>query len=133
MGPMNNYSELVSEPAPPTPWNSPKTILCLSHLRWNFVYQRPHHLMSRAARRHHVLFVEEPIDDGDAPYLERRRDPSGVNVVVPHLAGRPALPTMRALLDDLVWAVPSTDLVLWVLHANGTRLLRAPARVCRGL
>ena len=87
---MNNYGESVSEPAPPTPWNSPKTILCLSHLRWNFVYQRPHHLMSRAARRHHVLFVEEPIDDGDAPYLERRRDPSGVSVVVPHLAGRRA-------------------------------------------
>ena len=113
MGPMNNYSALMSAPAAPTSWNSPKTILCLSHLRWNFVYQRPQHLMSRAARRHHVLFVEEPVDDGEVPYLERRRDPSGVTVVVPHLAGRPALPTMRELLDNLVWAVPSTDLVLW--------------------
>ena len=32
------------------------TLLCLSHLRWNFVYQRPQHLMSRFARTYQVLF-----------------------------------------------------------------------------
>ncbi|HVM29469.1 MAG TPA: glycosyltransferase family 1 protein [Candidatus Limnocylindrales bacterium] len=35
-------------------------IVCLSHLRWDFVYQRPNHLMARAAERHRVYFVEEP-------------------------------------------------------------------------
>ncbi len=36
-------------------------LLCLSHLRWNFVYQRPQHLMSRAAAYETVIFLEEPI------------------------------------------------------------------------
>jgi UDP-galactopyranose mutase len=37
-------------------------IVALSHLRWDFVYQRPQHLLSRAAAaRHRVLFVEEPV------------------------------------------------------------------------
>jgi len=32
-----------------------------SHLRWDFVWQRPQQLLSRLARRNDVLFVEEPI------------------------------------------------------------------------
>ena len=42
------------------------TLLCLSHLRWSFVYQRPQHLMSRFARDFNVLFAEEPIPTEDA-------------------------------------------------------------------
>lgn len=37
------------------------TILVFSHLRWNFVYQRPQHLLTRMAGWARVLFVEEPI------------------------------------------------------------------------
>jgi len=33
-------------------------ILCLSHLRWDFVFQRPQHLLSRLAARYPVVFVE---------------------------------------------------------------------------
>ncbi|KEQ52429.1 UDP-galactopyranose mutase [Sphingobium chlorophenolicum] len=36
------------------------TVICFSHLRWNFVFQRPQHLMSRFAARSRVLFWEEP-------------------------------------------------------------------------
>ncbi|HEX8639693.1 MAG TPA: UDP-galactopyranose mutase [Allosphingosinicella sp.] len=36
------------------------TLLCFSHLRWNFVFQRPQHLMSRFARTGRVVFWEEP-------------------------------------------------------------------------
>lgn len=39
--------------------SAPHVVLCLSHLRWNFVYQRPQHLLSRYARDNHVLFLEE--------------------------------------------------------------------------
>lgn len=37
-----------------------KLLLCFSHLRWQFVYQRPQHLMSRAAAEQSVIFFEEP-------------------------------------------------------------------------
>lgn len=61
-------------------------LICLSHLRWNFVYQRPQHLLSRCARSQRVFFIEEPIF---APNVEERlevtKHESGVWVVVPHL------------------------------------------------
>jgi UDP-galactopyranose mutase len=36
-------------------------LICLSHLRWDFVYQRPQHLLSRCAHERRVFFIEEPI------------------------------------------------------------------------
>jgi len=37
-----------------------QNILCFSHLSWNFVYQRPQHLLSRFARNSHIYYFEEP-------------------------------------------------------------------------
>ncbi len=39
--------------------NAPLVVFC--HLRWEFVTQRPQHLISRLAKNRKVLFVEEPI------------------------------------------------------------------------
>jgi UDP-galactopyranose mutase len=62
-------------------------LLCLSHLRWNFVFQRPQHLMSRFARERRVFFFEEPLpaEDKDVPRLDVRRTEEGVIVAVPRL------------------------------------------------
>jgi glycosyltransferase involved in cell wall biosynthesis len=66
-------------------------LICVSHLRWDFVYQRPQHLMSRAAKSQRVFFVEEPrVEDAigenkSTARLEIRRDESGVLVVMPFL------------------------------------------------
>lgn len=35
-------------------------LLCFSHLSWNFVYQRPQHLLSRFANIYRVFYFEEP-------------------------------------------------------------------------
>lgn len=35
-------------------------LLCFSHLRWGFVWQRPQHVLSRLAQRFDVWVVEEP-------------------------------------------------------------------------
>jgi glycosyltransferase involved in cell wall biosynthesis len=64
-------------------------LLCLSHLRWDFVFQRPQHLMSRFARQRRVYYVEEPIYDSTAPSLQTYVCPqTGVTVVTPHLTSR---------------------------------------------
>jgi UDP-galactopyranose mutase len=60
-------------------------IICFSHLRWNFVYQRPQHLLSRFAKHFRVFFVEEAIFDADTPYLDNSLSTEGVWIVVPHL------------------------------------------------
>src|SRR3954453_18246158 len=63
------------------------TIICFSHLRWNFVFQRPQHLLSRAARSYSVWYFEEPVFEACAhSRLEiRQDDASGVRVAVPVL------------------------------------------------
>jgi glycosyltransferase involved in cell wall biosynthesis len=58
-------------------------LLCFSHLRWDFVFQRPQHLMTRAARDRRVCYFEEPLTAA-VPRLDMRTV-DGVHVCVPHL------------------------------------------------
>jgi len=80
---------VVSEAEPSLPDPARPILLCFSHLRWDFVFQRPQHLMSRFARTMTVVFWEEPIDIGprETPYLKVRQavDYPKVRVVTPHL------------------------------------------------
>src|SRR6266436_6228322 len=60
-------------------------LVCLSHLRWDFVYQRPQHLLGRGAKQRRVFFVEEPVI-GEGPLrLDLTTREEGVTVVVPHI------------------------------------------------
>ena len=75
-------------------------LLCLSHLRWDSVFQRPQHLMSRCARERRVFFVEEPVA-AEADRVDVHRSPEGVMVVVPRLA-QPGAPDADARLQELL-------------------------------
>ena len=79
--------ETVAEHSAPDP--QPATLICFSHLRWNFVFQRPQHLMSRFSRDMAVIYWEEPMEIGpkETAYLQVREAPDAMNVrvVVPHL------------------------------------------------
>ena len=66
--------EYEAEPSAPEP--EPVTLICFSHLRWNFVFQRPQHLMSRFARDMDVIYWEEPIEIGPGkPLISRSARP----------------------------------------------------------
>lgn len=60
-------------------------LVCFSHLRWDFVYQRPQHLLSRSAKSRRVFFIEEPVFANCSRRLVVREAEPGVHVVVPHL------------------------------------------------
>lgn len=60
-------------------------LLCFSHLRWDSVFQRPHHLMTRFGRERPVYFVEEPIDAPDDAAGLDVQAAHGVMRVVPHV------------------------------------------------
>jgi UDP-galactopyranose mutase len=45
------------------------TIIVFSHLRWDFVYQRPQHLLSRLAEHYRIVFFEEPVFQQGEPAL----------------------------------------------------------------
>src|ERR1051325_11434195 len=92
-------------------------LICLSHLRWNFVFQRPQHLMTRCARDRRVFFVEEPIlQPGIAPHMRIDRA-APVCVVVPHLPDglteSESIATQRRLIDDLLERERITEYLLW--------------------
>ena len=110
--------ELEAEPSAPGP--EPTTLICFSHLRWNFVFQRPQHLMCRFAREMDVIFWEEPVEIGprETAYLQVReaQDAPKVRVVVPHLPqGMPddaREATLQRLLEAHLGAVRGL-LIAW--------------------
>ena len=78
---------MTNEMFPPSTLNANEStdLVCFSHLRWDFVFQRPQHLLTRCARERRVFFVEEPIFGNGSMRLEMREADAGVRVVVPHL------------------------------------------------
>ena len=97
----------------------PMDLLCFSHLRWGFVFQRPNHLMSRAARVRRTFFFEEPRFDGEAgsPRLEVATVEPSLFVCTPHvepgLAGEALVEVQRGLLETLVGERRIRPEVLW--------------------
>jgi glycosyltransferase involved in cell wall biosynthesis len=104
---------------------SPGTFLCFSHLRWKFVYQRPQHLLSRAARTYRVFFIEEPVWSEERPHLEIHQDPCGVNVVTPRVSSAEEIGRLQQQLYD---GLADERLILWYytpLALNHSRSLKA--------
>ncbi|HVL36415.1 MAG TPA: glycosyltransferase [Burkholderiales bacterium] len=60
-------------------------IVVHSHLRWDFVWQRPQQIFSRLARHHGVLFVEEPVHEAGEPRLRIIEAQAGVMRAIPVL------------------------------------------------
>lgn len=94
-------------------------LLCFSHLRWDFVFQRPQHLLTRAARSQSVVFIEEPVMCATtrAPALAQRRVARGVTVAVPmlpaQLGATAAEAAQRMLLDGLLLERAPRHLTTW--------------------
>jgi len=102
----------------PTLTTLPQDVVCLSHLRWGFVFQRPQHLLSRFARTHRVFFVEEPVPTDGVPRLERNVCPeTGVIVVVPQIpSGLTSATTetiQKLLLNNMLLENQIQKYVLW--------------------
>lgn len=60
-------------------------IVCFCHLRWDFVYQRPQHLLSRFAKTCRVFVVEEPVFSDQKPFLDVSEKDEQLFVLTPNL------------------------------------------------
>jgi UDP-galactopyranose mutase len=97
------------------------SIVAFSHLRWNFVYQRPQHLLSRLAATRPVFFIEEPELDPDGPVRWERSTPQP-NVVVLRPRSPIAaqgftaeqLAALTPLIADLATELEDRQLVAWL-------------------
>lgn len=98
---------------------NPTTLICFSHLRWDFVYQRPQHLLSRFANHYAVYLIEEPYFDAkdDQPTLTYTSKNSSLCIVKPHLpAGlseEKTEETLKLLLDKFFKTKDLNDIIFW--------------------
>ena len=93
-------------------------IVCLSHLRWNFVYQRPQHLLTRFAKKSRVFIWEEPIYDATCSYYDIIQQPDeNIWIVVPHLergtSEAETILAQKSLLNDLMASLNINNYLLW--------------------
>lgn len=107
-------------------------LICFSHLRWNFVFQRPQHLMTRFADHLRVFYIEEyVIDNGNNPFVEVTKTSGNLWIVTPHLpeglAGTEA-DVVKKLVDELIVTYKITRFISWYytpMALNYSRHLKA--------
>ncbi len=81
-----------------------RDLICVSHLWWTSVWQRPHQLLSRLAHRHRVLWVEEPHIEIGPPGDEFVVTEERPNLAVARLVYRADRVTFRRWFDEkLEW------------------------------
>jgi UDP-galactopyranose mutase len=96
-----------------------EVLICFSHLRWGFVYQRPQHLLSRAAVDRLVYFLEEPLEQEGliAPRLDVAPQRSGVVVLTPRFpVGFPAedaIEVQQGYLDEILARHAGATTIFW--------------------
>lgn len=90
-------------------------LVVLSHLRWDFVFQRPQHLLTRASRDYRVSFIEEPVFEGTA-FDVRRLARGDVTIVQPLVPAGATPETVEAHVLAVIAAEcagGSGRLILW--------------------
>src|SRR4051812_22464094 len=102
------------------------------HLRWDFVFQRPQHLISRLARQRRVYFIEEPMfADGGDPCWEKSTPLPGLTVCRPRTSLRShgfddaQAPALAALLQQLVKEEQIGQHVAWLYTPLALPLAKA--------
>lgn len=92
--------------------------VCFSHLRWDFVWQRPQHLLSRAAKHYRVLVIEEPLfKPGVKPHMDVNARPQGVTIAVPilpeGLSHEDIIAEQHDLIEELIGRNATGPRVFW--------------------
>lgn len=93
-------------------------LVCFSHLRWDFVYQRPQHLLSRFAKQRRVFFIEEPVFSDEATKLNITRREDYLFTIVPEISHSDretenVEEIQRKLIDRLFLEKNIDDFIAW--------------------
>jgi UDP-galactopyranose mutase len=108
-------------------------IVCFSHLRWDFVFQRPQHLLTRFARHTRVFYVEEPTFGDAGPFLDVSWRGDELHVVVPRLrrgtSAAEAVAIQKRLLAGLFARESVRDMIQWFYTPAALPLVSGPLPV----
>lgn len=98
--------------------HNPLIIFC--HLRWDFVFQRPQHLLSRLAANRKIYFIEEPDFVEGAPHMEKRDVGGNITICRPKTSVREPhfhanqMPVLAELVRNLVKEEGLKDYSVWI-------------------
>jgi glycosyltransferase involved in cell wall biosynthesis len=97
-------------------------IICFSHLRWNFVYQRPQHLLSRFAKNRRVFFIEEPMWDNGRQGFEKKEVEPNVTVITPYFSSsqnkEELLLLNKSIINDIIEENQLREWILWYYNPS---------------
>jgi UDP-galactopyranose mutase len=114
-----------------------QSILVFSHLRWDFVFQRPQHVLTRLAKHYRVYFFEEPVASASNEHLEINVPVPNVHICRPHSTlGSPGfhddqIPTLQRMVLELVKRERIEDYAVWFYSPMALPLMKGlePAAV----
>jgi len=112
-----------------------RTLIVFSHLRWDFVYQRPQHLLSRLSKHYRILFFEEPVHSACDPHFVRSQPLANLTVLTPvtpatqpHFSDE-QMPYLLQLVYQLRAEEP--DPIVWFYTPMALPLLEEHPPTCR--
>lgn len=94
-------------------------LICFSHLRWNFVFQRPQHLLTRFSKHQKVFYIEEPFYNSERTEytIHADSDHPNVSIIVPHIcAGTPDYERnliLKELMDEIILKEGIKNYICW--------------------
>src|SRR4051812_37123281 len=94
-------------------------LVVFSHLRWDFVFQRPQHLLTRLAAHRPVVYVEEPVRGSGDPHWQFAWPAPGLTVARPHTPvdasgyAEEQIPHLRNLVGRLIALEGWDEYVCW--------------------
>jgi UDP-galactopyranose mutase len=111
--PRQSTQTLVSEP-------KIKNIICFSHLRWDFVFQRPQHLLTRWGKEMPVYYIEEPVfGDFEVNFLKARVYNENITIITPQVQEQSGESEIQQYLEDAVKKLIKwnniTDYLFWYI------------------
>jgi UDP-galactopyranose mutase len=111
------------------------TIVVFSHLRWDFVLQRPQHLLTRLSAQHPVIFIEEPVRTEDGEGWDCSRPEPGILVCRPRTRvpdggfSAAQLEVLEPMVAELVRREAPDEIVAWFYTPMALPLAGARAPV----
>jgi len=104
-------------------------LVCFSHQRWNFVYQRPQHLLSRFSRFFRIFYIEDPIFHANSDRYDITLESDNIALVVPHLQHGHNHPDVNERLESLLVALFQEegilDYIFWYCSPSSISVSRS--------
>lgn len=94
-------------------------MIVFCHLRWEFVYQRPQHIISRMAKEYKILFIEEPWHRPDEQGSRLSKVTETLHVLQPNTQSIEEIKQMLPQFVDL-----NSDLIGWFYSPSFVPLLQ---------